>query len=81
MSNATQPASAEVKQLVNYRTESGAAVIELSLKRAVQTGREIPMEAGLAAGTRNQQLLFESEDAKKALAAYIEKRRARFKGE
>ena len=30
MSNATQPASTEVKRLVNYRTEAGVAVIELS---------------------------------------------------
>src|SRR5271157_5891254 len=30
MSNATQPASTEVKRLVNYRAESGIAVIELS---------------------------------------------------
>ena len=49
------------------------------IKRAVQTGWEIPLEAGLALERENQQLLFESEDAKEGLAAYIEKRPAKFK--
>jgi len=48
------------------------------IKRAVQTGWEIPLEAGLALERENQQLLFESEDAKEGLAAYIEKRPAKF---
>ena len=49
------------------------------IKRAVQTGWEIPLEAGLALEREHQQLLFESEDAKEGLAAYIEKRPANFK--
>jgi enoyl-CoA hydratase/carnithine racemase len=49
------------------------------IKRAVQTGWEIPLEAGLALEREHQQLLFESEDAKEGLAAYIEKRPAKFK--
>jgi enoyl-CoA hydratase/carnithine racemase len=48
------------------------------IKRAVQTGWEIPIEAGLALERENQQLLFESDDAKEGLAAYIEKRPAKF---
>jgi enoyl-CoA hydratase len=49
------------------------------IKRAVQTGWEIPIEAGLAVERENQQLLFQSEDAKEGLAAYVEKRPAEFK--
>ncbi|HET8825244.1 MAG TPA: enoyl-CoA hydratase/isomerase family protein [Terriglobales bacterium] len=49
------------------------------IKRAVQTGWEIPIESALAFERENQQLLFQSEDAKEGLAAYVEKRPAKFK--
>ncbi len=49
------------------------------IKRAVQSGWEIPLEAGLALERENQQLLFQSEDAKEGLAAYLEKRSPSFK--
>src|SRR5437763_2816058 len=49
------------------------------IKRAVQTGWEIPMESALAVERESQQLLFQSEDAKEGLAAYVEKRPAIFK--
>jgi len=48
------------------------------IKRSVQTGWEIPLEAALALERENQQLLFQSEDAKEGLAAYVEKRPATF---
>jgi enoyl-CoA hydratase len=50
------------------------------IKRSVQGGWEIPIESGLALERENQQLLFESEDAKEGLAAYLEKRSPAFKG-
>jgi len=49
------------------------------IKRAVQTGWEIPLEAALALEREHQQLLFQSEDAKEGLNAYVEKRPAEFK--
>jgi enoyl-CoA hydratase/carnithine racemase len=50
------------------------------IKRAVQTGAEIPFETALALERELQQQLFQSEDAKEGLAAYVEKRKAEFKG-
>jgi len=49
------------------------------IKRSVQTGWEIPLETALALERENQQLLFQSEDAKEGLQAYVEKRPAEFK--
>src|SRR5438128_3102668 len=49
------------------------------IKRSVQTGWEIPMESALAVERENQQILFQSEDAKEGLSAYVEKRPAEFK--
>jgi len=51
------------------------------IKRAVQTGAEIPLESGLALERELQQQLFQSEDAKEGLDAYVNKRKAEFKGE
>ena len=48
------------------------------IKRAVQTGWEIPMESALAVERENQQILFQSDDAKEGIAAYVDKRPATF---
>lgn len=48
------------------------------IKRAVQTGWEIPLESGLALERELQQRLFTSDDAKEGIAAYVEKRPAVF---
>ena len=50
------------------------------IKRAVQTGLEMPLESGLALERELQAKLFASEDAKEGIAAFVEKREARFQG-
>jgi enoyl-CoA hydratase/carnithine racemase len=50
------------------------------IKRSVQSGMEIPFESALAVERELQQQLFQSDDAKEGLAAYVEKRTARFTG-
>ena len=50
------------------------------IKRAVCSGLEVPFESGLAIERELQQQLFQSEDAKEGLAAYVEKRQAAFQG-
>lgn len=50
------------------------------IKRAVQTGVEIPFESALALERELQQQLFQSEDAKEGLDAYVNKRKAEFQG-
>ncbi len=48
------------------------------IKRAVQSGWEVPLESGLAIERELQQRLFTSDDAKEGIAAYAEKRSATF---
>ncbi len=50
------------------------------IKRSVQTGSEIPFESALAVERELQQQLFQGEDAKEGLAAYLEKRKGNFAG-
>ena len=50
------------------------------IKRAVKSGAELPLEAGLALERELQQRLFGSDDAKEGLAAYIGKRKPSFSG-
>jgi enoyl-CoA hydratase/carnithine racemase len=57
-----------------------AAMAVGRIKRAVQTGAEIPLDYGLALERELQQQLFQSEDAREGLQAYVEKRKAEFKG-
>ena len=51
-----------------------------NIKRSVQSGAEVPFESALAIERELQQLLFQSQDAKEGIAAYVEKRKAEFKG-
>src|SRR6058998_3278990 len=50
------------------------------IKRSVQSGAEVPFESGLTLERELQQQLFQSDDAKEGIAAYVEKRVAEFKG-
>jgi len=50
------------------------------IKRAVCSGCEVPFSEGLAIERELQQQLFQSDDAREGLAAYVEKREAQFSG-
>src|SRR3989454_11122406 len=63
-----------------FTTPNKAARAVGRIKRAVQTGAEIPFESALALERELQQQLFLSEDAKEGLEAYVNKRKPQFKG-
>lgn len=65
---------------VQFTTPNKAALAVGRIKRAVQTGSEISFESALALERELQQQLFQSEDAKEGLQAYVEKRKPQFKG-
>ena len=46
----------------------------------MQSGAEVSFSESLAIERELQQLLFQSEDAKEGIAAYVEKRKANFQG-
>jgi enoyl-CoA hydratase len=73
-----------MEQVMNYArqftTPNKAARAVGRIKRSVQTGAEIPFESALALERELQQQLFQSEDAKEGLDAYVNKRKAVFKG-
>ncbi|MFN2510282.1 MAG: enoyl-CoA hydratase/isomerase family protein [Pyrinomonadaceae bacterium] len=50
------------------------------IKRSVQAGAEIPFESALGLERELQQQLFQSEDAKEGIDAYVSKRKPQFKG-
>src|SRR5438034_2482090 len=73
-----------MEQTINYArqftTPNKAARAVGRIKRAVQTGAEIPFESALALERELQQQLFLSADAKEGLEAYVNKRKPQFKG-
>jgi enoyl-CoA hydratase/carnithine racemase len=76
---------AEFAQMVRefamqFTTPNKASLAVGRIKRAVQTGAEIPFESALALERELQQQLFQSEDAREGIQAYVEKRKPEFKG-
>src|SRR5262245_46565967 len=72
---------AQVLELARgYCTPKKAAMAVGHIKRAVTTGLELPLEAGLALERELQAKLFASADAKEGIAAFVQKRPARFQG-
>src|SRR5215813_9816314 len=63
-----------------FTTPGKAAHAVGRIKRSVQTGGEIPFESALALERELQQQLFQSEDAREGLEAYVAKRKPQFKG-
>ncbi|HEX5603942.1 MAG TPA: enoyl-CoA hydratase/isomerase family protein [Pyrinomonadaceae bacterium] len=63
-----------------FTTPNKAAHAVGRIKRAAQTGSEISFESALALERELQQQLFQSEDAKEGLDAYVNKRKPEFKG-
>lgn len=63
-----------------FTTPNKAAGAVGRIKRSVQTGAEISFESALALERELQQQLFQSEDAREGMAAYVEKRKPVFKG-
>ena len=69
-----------VKYATQFAPPNKASKAVGLIKRAVQSGAEVPFESGLAIERELQQQLFQSEDAKEGIAAYVEKRTPNFKG-
>ena len=62
-------------------TRPGKASLAVgNIKRACQTGGQLPLEQGLALERELQAILFNSQDAKEGLNAYVQKRTAEFAG-
>jgi enoyl-CoA hydratase/carnithine racemase len=80
---AADSGAAFMTQVMDYAKQfcppNKAAKAVGNIKRAVQSGAEVPFSESLAIERELQQLLFQSEDAKEGLTAYVEKRKAAFK--
>ena len=63
-----------------FTTPDKAAKAVGLIKRAVQSGAELPFETALSLERELQQQLFQSEDAREGLDAYLEKRKPEFQG-
>lgn len=64
----------------SFTTPNKAARAVGRIKRSVQSGAEVPFEYALALERELQQQLFQSEDAREGLDAYVNKRKPKFSG-
>ncbi len=77
-------AAAFMSQVLDYAAKftpphkASAAVGRIKL--SVQAGAEVPFEYGLAIERELQQQLFQSDDAREGIDAYVQKRKPNFKG-
>jgi enoyl-CoA hydratase/carnithine racemase len=68
------------KYAESFTAPDAAALAVGHIKRAVQSGAELPLASGLALERELQQRLFESADAQEGIAAFVAKRAPRFSG-
>ena len=73
--------AAVLEYAAQFTTPDKASKAVGLIKRSAQTGSELPFELTLALERELQAQLFASADATEGLNAYIEKRKAEFKGE
>jgi len=82
--NQVLPADNWWEQVLSYARQfvppNKAAMAVGRIKRSVQSGADLSLEAGLSLERELQQQLFLSEDAAEGIGAYNEKRKAEFKG-
>ena len=71
---------AVVEKAASYCSPGRAGMAVGHIKRAVQSGGELPLEYGLALERELQAKLFASDDAREGLEAFVQKRKAEFSG-
>jgi enoyl-CoA hydratase/carnithine racemase len=64
----------------SFTTPGKAAMAVGHIKRSVQSGTDLPLEAGLTLERELQAKLFGSEDAQEGIRSYNDKRQAEFEG-
>lgn len=70
----------EAKRLALQIAEKGPIALQLA-KEAVNKAYDAPLQEGLIFERKNFYTLFSTEDQKEGMAAFVEKRKAQFKGE